>query len=402
MSKLADELNIGQWWEKQREKQKEEAPIRHKENMSLTYGSAGTLAGLGVGGLVAEAPRHAGNIVGAQIIHHGSTLPAIETIRRTGLDPTYGGSVGGGGWAEGSDVFRHDSHGKVFVTPQKDVARVFADLTERARLGDKTNDSLASMYRRNSQRIGGVVSGTLPFEDFQKRFQVDPAMPITRGGPSAYFSHEKIDPSVFRQGLGSVVKKRLKDPKSFVSYVKNNPGRFGKGIGALGALPALSAAAAYTLPKAVQLHNEARRDWAALKARREQKTAAGAPTRGGFMMASDLPPFKQPRLDRAIQKDSALLPDNVTYSPNDFKRSKYALDTNAVRAFTTELYKTAGGMPTPLSQLQQSSSVGAPKASPPPGPSIADQVKPRGARWGSGIPGAFKSSIGGMSPQKLV
>ena len=41
------------------------------------------------------------------------------------------------------------------------------------------------------------------------------------------------------------------------------------------------------------------------KAGEVSKTAAGAPTRGGFMMASDIPSYRPPRLDRAIQKDGA-------------------------------------------------------------------------------------------------
>ncbi len=198
-----------------------------------------------------------------------------------------------------------------------------------------------------------------------------------------------------------------------------------------------------------------------LKARRaseekeKRKAAASAPTRGNFMMASDIPPFRAPRLDRAIQKNSgetsmptdnvrpaqlensskyagklvklegdavievdedgkskgegnllqkeqgkekadAFMPDGVTFSANDFKRSKYAMSTAELARFVEELRKE-GGAPglTPASQLAKTQSVGAPKASPPPGPSIAQIAKPRGARFGVGIPGAFKSTIGG-------
>lgn len=221
-----------------------------------------------------------------------------------------------------------------------------------------------------------------------------------------------------------------------------------------------------------------------------QKTAAGAPTRGNFMMASDLPGFRPPRLDRAIQKDGELeteprvdifkgaklekkeepkkvkagdmLPDYVTYSPNDFKRSKYAMPTEKMAEFVEGLLKEASsdepgpnGEPpmsheefmkafrspgevaalkrkerlglgvlgstaalgtaalaarhfmkktaipglTPQSRLEQSSGIGAPRAAAPaaPGPSIADQAKPKGPGFGTGIAGANKGTIGGTN-----
>lgn len=55
------------------------------------------------------------------------------------------------------------------------------------------------------------------------------------------------------------------------------------------------------------------------------KIAASSPTRGGFMLASDIPAFKSPSLRAPIEKNSDMLPD---YVPSDegagFKRSKYA------------------------------------------------------------------------------
>ena len=75
----------------------------------------------------------------------------------------------------------------------------------------------------------------------------------------------------------------------------------------------------------------------------------------------------------------------MTYEPGDFKRSKYAFGLASMLKKATI---------TPQSQLEKSTSIGAPKASAPPGPSIADQVKPRGKAFGIGMPGAFKNTIG--------
>lgn len=52
------------------------------------------------------------------------------------------------------------------------------------------------------------------------------------------------------------------------------------------------------------------------------KAAAGAPTRGGFMQASDVPPLSVPSLRAPVQKLGDALPDGLTYSPGDFKKAK--------------------------------------------------------------------------------
>jgi hypothetical protein len=158
----------------------------------------------------------------------------------------------------------------------------------------------------------------------------------------------------------------------------------------------------------------------------KKKEAAGAPTRGGFMMASDIPAFQPPRLDQAVQKysgfetepytsvfkgsdfekqkskgkekDSDALPEGIAMQPWDnFKRSKYAMTTEKLAEFVEGLMKEAIPGLTPQSQLDQGRGVGAPTAKAPPGPSIADQAKPKGPGFGTGIAGANKGGIGGQS-----
>jgi hypothetical protein len=161
-----------------------------------------------------------------------------------------------------------------------------------------------------------------------------------------------------------------------------------------------------------------------------QKSAAGAPTRGGFMMASDIPSYSPPRLDRAIQKNSELTTDPMTseFKGGDFEGKKkekdgdalpegmalqpwdnfkptninakhaYAsMSTEKLAEFVEELMKEAIPGLTPQSRLEQSTRIGAPRATPPVTPSIADQSKPKGPGWGSGIAGANKGTIGGTS-----
>jgi hypothetical protein len=100
------------------------------------------------------------------------------------------------------------------------------------------------------------------------------------------------------------------------------------------------------------------------------------------------------------EKDSDALPEGMALQPWDnFKRSKYAMPTEKLAAFVEGLLKEAIPGLTPQSRLEQSSAVGAPRVNPPPvpGPSIADQAKPKGPGFGTGIAGANKNSIGGQS-----
>ena len=66
----------------------------------------------------------------------------------------------------------------------------------------------------------------------------------------------------------------------------------------------------------------------------KKKSAASSPTRGGFMLASDIPQFKAPSLRAPIEKNSDFLPDYVTYNEGDFKKSKYAAALERERAKT--------------------------------------------------------------------
>jgi hypothetical protein len=107
-----------------------------------------------------------------------------------------------------------------------------------------------------------------------------------------------------------------------------------------------------------------------------------------------------------LEKDSDMLPDYVTYNQGDFKRSKYAMPTEEMAAFVAQLKLAASGnsimgvSPTLGGATSVAKAVGAPKLSGP-GPSIAQQVKPKGPHFGTGIAGAFKGSIGGRAPQDL-
>jgi hypothetical protein len=124
---------------------------------------------------------------------------------------------------------------------------------------------------------------------------------------------------------------------------------------------------------------------------------------GGYALKKGLDAQKASK-----EKDGDMLPDYVTYNAGDFKKSKYSMPVEEMSKFVTELREKmaagAGGImgvsPTLGGAPQAAKSVGAPKMSGP-GPSIAQQTKPKGPHFGSGIAGAFKGSIGGRGPQDL-
>jgi hypothetical protein len=142
------------------------------------------------------------------------------------------------------------------------------------------------------------------------------------------------------------------------------------------------------------------------------KIAASAPTRGGFFMASDIPPFRAPSLKAPLEKAGDMLPDYVTYNQGDFTPAKLVgksktsagqnegIDENA-RGSAPEDFKKISGS-SPFQAAQTAKTIGTPKITPP-GPSIADLSKPKGAGFGTGIAGAFKSNtgIGGTAPVSL-
>lgn len=114
--------------------------------------------------------------------------------------------------------------------------------------------------------------------------------------------------------------------------------------------------------------------WAAGEYADMGKMGAGAPTRGGFLMASEVAPWRQPKLHTAIQHEPQQIVEKM----------------GAARA---EWLQKRAGATTPAGRLASSHRVGLPKSSAPPGPSIADTVPTFGQR----LPGANKTTIGKRS-----
>ncbi|WP_394831811.1 hypothetical protein LVJ94_35375 [Pendulispora rubella] len=158
-------------------------------------------------------------------------------------------------------------------------------------------------------------------------------------------------------------------------YLRDVAGNAVAGSLGMGAVPVL------------QNHLDRRAELGTLRKYVQEKTGAGAPTREGFLMASDVPASRRLRVEATAQPEHAssasALGDGVTYKAGDFVRSKYA---SASPFAAARAAKAVGVMP----PKSPTASLG-----------IRDIAKPRGAGFGSGIPGAFAGSLGGQGPVDL-
>ncbi len=161
--------------------------------------------------------------------------------------------------------------------------------------------------------------------------------------------------------------------------------------------------------------------WAAGEYADMGKMGAGAPTRGGFLMASEVAPWRQPKLHTAIQHEpqqivekmgaaraewlqkrawSKLDQTEYDLAVEDFKQLKRTNPAKAKQEYVSVKrigqdmgHPKFAGATTPAGRLASSHRVGLPKVSAPPGPSIADTVPTFGQR----LPGANKTTIGKRS-----
>lgn len=194
-------------------------------------------AELAGGGLLAlnalHAPEAAQDLVGAVRFHHGTRAHAAENILRSGLDPSLGGLPSSGGAISThtpearAAAFDNNPLLKITTSP-KQLEKSHREFAERAK-GHSFVTTLAQDAEDYAalKPDGKVVSGTLPFEDFHSRFVPD----IDHDPFTAFKTKQKIAPEVFHTTVGDIAAQRLKNPKGYTQYLRNNPGRVARGAG---------------------------------------------------------------------------------------------------------------------------------------------------------------------------
>ncbi len=173
-------------------------------------------------------------IVGNKSMYHGTSRAAWESIKTEGLDPRKGASGGatealknflnnaspGAGDAAGAR-FKANSKGYTHFTNSPTAARLMSFLSGMGH-GDR----------------GKVVRVKMPFaawEKFKGSVDMDTDWGPTNTNPdgmgAGYKTKKKINPDAFLNNAGSKLKRGKALLKQFPSYIKNNPGRFAKGVG---------------------------------------------------------------------------------------------------------------------------------------------------------------------------
>lgn len=210
----------------------------------------------GVAGGVAAAalaPHASRRLLGYHVVRHGTSDRNAGMIKEKGLDPNRGGRGGAGQHAAGSDDrgkrFRKQSKGKVHVTKNPVISRMFAALTETR----KANPSVKDFSK------GKVLKARVTHRHWEG-MKSDPH--ISGGKVHAATTHHRIKPeqivgSRHSKGLAAVVNRN-----TLRHYYKGNRGRIASGAalaaGALGGAAEAAKAVKHKLEKKASLIDLAR------------------------------------------------------------------------------------------------------------------------------------------------
>lgn len=159
------------------------------------------------GGLLVHmnAGKVAPRVIGYHKLYHGTGAHNVESIKKNGLDPKYGGKTGGAADLHGAENFKRNSSGKVHVTPHKGAARVMANFVDIKKANPEGGNMDAMKgAMKNSMKGKGHVFQVHMSEGQYRRTQADPDM----GGARTY--HQKIRKEQLQggfKGMASVVNK---------------------------------------------------------------------------------------------------------------------------------------------------------------------------------------------------
>lgn len=159
------------------------------------------------GGLLVHmnAGKVAPRVIGYHKMYHGTGAHNVESIKKNGLDPKYGGKAGGAADLHGAENFKRNSTGKVHMASDKGAARMMANFGDIKKANpDMHNvDAMIGAIKRNFQGKGNVFTVHLS-EGQHRRMQNDPDM----GGAKTF--HHKIRKEQLQggfKGMASVVNK---------------------------------------------------------------------------------------------------------------------------------------------------------------------------------------------------
>lgn len=276
-------------------RKKEYEELKKKEREKKKKLLAGAAAGAGIYG----ASKSGDLILGKKNLYHGTTQNAWRNIKKDGIRPEFGGSLGSGGVGSISHAQRETEGSKdnIFVTPNKATARMYANLVSDEKGKQEYEDALNSprfVFGLGALDPNGPEAKMQQMQERAKLKASVPFIPVNKGGKTVHikmdydrfknnmrpdettrmvidmdpqYSHmsEKqkdrltkknawrgpvsISPEEIR-GSDAKLKQKIEYTKNNLpSYIKNNPARFSAGVGLVAAGAASAALGTHYLYK---------------------------------------------------------------------------------------------------------------------------------------------------------
>lgn len=163
-------------------------------------------------------------LVGVKRLYHGTSLEAAEQIRKTGLQPQFGGT----GAAAPVPGFVKSSTNKCHVTTLPLVAKLFEkhqDPRNALNLLESSEETIAAEVVNSTFSRGGrgLVKLSVPYECFA-HMEDDSCLEF------GYTTEKGIEPVYVRDGSKNIGARMLKLCRSYPGYVYQFPHRMAGGV----------------------------------------------------------------------------------------------------------------------------------------------------------------------------
>lgn len=252
-----------------------------KENdkeKAVALGAAGT----GVGATIIKKTYDRGNLTGRETLFHGTSKERAKKIKETGLLSKFTGSEGGntGILKQLKNDIYEKSLGKVYLTPKKSLARMYAGQTERGGIANLSPQDMAEILQKTNNPFdnSGVVKVKAPtwkmnvvpnpeamgsYENYLKAHGINKSdlNKLQRLALKSQHNMLSRDTKVIEGDIATKYIKGSKDyrrasAKEFKEFVKANPKRFAKGVGATALGVGIAGASLYGAKKMIDRHRE--------------------------------------------------------------------------------------------------------------------------------------------------
>ena len=256
-----------------------------KENdkkKAVALGATGT----GVGATLIKKTYDKGNLTGRETLFHGTSKERAKKIKETGLLSKFTGIEGGN--TEILKRLNNDTYekslGKVYLTPKKSLGRMFAGQTERGGIANLSPQDMAEILQKTNNPFdnSGVVRVKAPtwkmnvvpnpeamgsYESFLKAHGINKSdlSKLERFATKSQHNMLSRDIRTIEGDIATRYIKGSKDyrrasAKEFKEFVKANPKRFAKGVGATALGAGIAGASLYGAKKMIDRHREMQKE----------------------------------------------------------------------------------------------------------------------------------------------